>query len=139
MRWVGTLLPLLCLVLAPRTRGPLREECYDQAVLHQGPSQVAPHLCPCHFSLRAVLASSWDSSLAPSSTQRPRLGWSRGKGMSPGACLMVKSMTLGGRQIWISTSVPSLVSCVTLAKSLNLPEPQSSHSTKYLPWRVESI
>lgn len=59
--------------------------------------------------------------------------------MTPGTYHVIKSMVLGGRQIWVSTSALSVVNCVTLDKSLKLPEPQPSRSAKYLPCRVERM
>lgn len=77
------------------------------------------------------------SLLAPFSTKDQGEAGLLGKEMSPGAP-MVKSMAFGGRPLYISTSAPSLFSCVALDKSLNLSEPRFSH-IKYLPGSVDSI
>lgn len=122
--WDRKLLQLLCSVLVPWADGPLQKG-YNEAVFHQGPTQwthvFVPGISPSYLHIPG------SPLLAPSSTQRPRFGWSQGEGEVPSAYLVVKSMTLRGRQIWVSTSAPSVVSSVTLGMSLNLSVSWSSH------------
>lgn len=77
---------------------------------------MAAYLHPWHVSLRAELASSQEPSPGPSLNTKTKVGLALGEGCPQVLTLWLKPQPCclsRGRQIWISTPVPSLLGCVT--------------------------